>query len=100
MLAGTLDGADDGDVPEVVSLLRGVRRRITEAREELAAVAGVESLREPLPDLAERWLRGDLDVLEQTELCGLFVDKVVIGPGRRSPKFDPERVTIHPRRLD
>ncbi|GAB7053255.1 hypothetical protein JCM9534A_83810 [Catenuloplanes indicus JCM 9534] len=100
VLAGTLDGADDGDVPEVVSLLRGVRRRITEAREELAAVAGVESLREPLPDLAERWLRGDLDVLEQTELCGLFVDKVVIGPGRRSPKFDPERVTIHPRRLD
>lgn len=96
LLQSSLDDGDEDDLPEVVASVRKIRRRVSDARAELARLTSLPGVaRESLPDLADRW--GDLDLDQKRALLALFVAKILIYPARRGyARFDPARVDVLP----
>lgn len=95
MLQASLDDGDEDELPEVIASVRTIRRRITEARAELARLASLPAPARvsSLSDLAGRWDQLDLD--QRQQLLGLFVERILIHPAKRGlGKFDPARVEV------
>jgi site-specific DNA recombinase len=95
LLQASLDDGDEEDLPEVLTSVRHVRRRLKSSREQLGALTGSGLDEDSLPDLALRW--DDLDLDQKQRLLRLFVDRIEILPARRGlPRFDPQRVQVVP----
>lgn len=96
LLQSALDDGDEEDLPEVLSSVRHIRRRVKDARGKLGQITGSQHpAGESLPDLARRW--HDLDLDQKQGLLRLFVDKILILPAKkRLPYFDPSRVQVIP----
>lgn len=94
LLKASMEDGDEEEVPEAVASARTIRRRLREARDELAGLAkATELVGEDLPDLARRW--PDLPLDRKRTLLATFVERIVIGPGVRGRGFfDPDRVDI------
>jgi DNA invertase Pin-like site-specific DNA recombinase len=97
LLRASLEDGEEDDLPEVVASVRAIRKRLREARDELAALAKATHLvGEDLPDLARRW--PDLSLDRKRILLATFVERILVGPAVRGlGKFDPRRVEIVPR---
>ncbi|MEU7609526.1 recombinase family protein [Micromonospora sp. NPDC049204] len=96
VLKAALDDEDEEELPEVVSSVRQVRRRLRDARVELGRLTGMPTAaQEDLPDLAARWPELDLD--QKRNLLQLFVSHILIHPAVRGlGRFDPRRVEVVP----
>lgn len=97
ILGNALDDKDEGELDEVLSSIRRVRRRREETRRQILEIEGVSpSVAALLPDLEDRWDDG-LDVGQQHAVASAFVGRVLIAPALRGRhRFDPDRVTIEP----
>lgn len=92
------EDADEDEIPELVASMRTIRRRITEAREQLSRRTGVPAVVSGAAgvSLAE-FKEYPLDTKQA--ILGFLVEKIVIGPGLPGRKwFDPDRVDILPTR--
>ena len=99
LLQATLEDedADEAEMPEVIATVRVIRKRIAAAREEMGRRAGVpRQVRGwDLAEMGRRW--GELSVLQKQALLRMFVQRILIAPGRRGPRvFDPNRVRVVP----
>lgn len=97
VLEAELSGDDDeGELVEVVSAVRKVRKRLQENRDKLARLAGATPLvGVDVAELGRRWEHLELD--DRRTLARLFIDKVLINPTDIRGRFDFERVDIVPR---
>jgi DNA invertase Pin-like site-specific DNA recombinase len=96
-LQATLTDGDEDEAPEAVAAVRRVRARLKGNRASLSRLRPISALDddESLPELGARW--DDLHIDRKQSLMRLFVQQVVIGPGRRGlGRFDPDRVDIVP----
>jgi DNA invertase Pin-like site-specific DNA recombinase len=93
------EDAPEDELPELVTSVRVIRRRMAQAREELSRVMDVPAVAgEALADLAVRW--PSLSVDRKCSLLRTFVERIIIGPAKPGPiRFDPARVDIVPRKL-
>jgi site-specific DNA recombinase len=98
LLQQSMEEGDEDEIPEVAATVRVVRRKLTEAREELGQVTAAPDIAAlDFPALAKSWKSLHID--QKQMLLGLFVDRIIIGPGRRGyGRFDPDRVNIVPKR--
>lgn len=96
LLARSMEEDDAEAIPEAMATVRVVRRKLDEARDELARLTVRPDLaRLDFPALAAGWKTQHID--QKQMLLRLFVDRIVIGPARRGyAKFDPDRVDIVP----
>lgn len=97
LLQGQLEDGDEEEIPEIAASIRGIRRRLDDARAELAKVSAQPDLAQlDLPALAAGWPRLHLD--QKRMLLGLFVERIAIAPALRGlGRFDPDRVDIVPK---
>jgi DNA invertase Pin-like site-specific DNA recombinase len=97
LLQAQLEDGDEEEIPEVMASIRGIRRRLEEARGELAQVTAQPDIAQlDLSALAAGWK--DLHLDQKRVLLALFVEKITIAPARRGlGRFDPDRVDIVPK---
>jgi site-specific DNA recombinase len=96
LLEEHLTDGDPADIPEIRGAIRKVRTRISENRDELARIVGMDPLVGlDMDDLEERW--ESLDVARRSALLRVArIKRVVISPTSLRGRFDPDRVDLVP----